>query len=328
MEYRDLDQDSQIAEVQKLVPSLLAKYGITAKSVENVNHSYNSTFKIESASGDYALRVNLGVSRQVNQVLAEMQWLEVLAEEGSLLTPVPVRTLDNELCVSTRFDALDLDTTAVLAKWIPGVEVGDEPSADQLYEVGRNIAKLQLISKEFTFEGDAYRPTINRTLLDAEDNLRSGQPELIDDKLYGQILEGLSLCDSVYSRISAREDVLLIHADLHTFNVIQSDKRLGVIDFDDCGLGLPVQDLVINNYYLREDRQREEYVKAGYSSLLELPKVSTEDYEVLLMGRLLLLLGTVLEMTAADDVAAIPGFLIKVRNRLNHFFDTGEFSLI
>jgi Ser/Thr protein kinase RdoA (MazF antagonist) len=134
--------------------------------------------------------------------------------------------------------------------------------------------------------------------------------------------------NSVYSKLSAEADLLLIHADLHIYNVIQSDAWLGVIDFDDCGIGLPIQDLVITNYYLREVRQREEYVKAGYSSLLELPKVSSEDYETLLMGRLLPLIGTVLAMTAAEDIAAIPGFLKRAELRLNHFFDRGQFSLL
>jgi len=84
VEYRDLDEESQIAEVAKLVPNILAKYGVEAQSVENVNHSYNSTFKVQSATGEYALRINLGSARSTNQVLAEMQWLEALAEEGSM----------------------------------------------------------------------------------------------------------------------------------------------------------------------------------------------------------------------------------------------------
>ena len=328
VEYRDLDEESQIAEVAKLVPNILAKYGVEAQSVENVNHSYNSTFKVQSATGEYALRINLGSARSTNQVLAEMQWLEALAEEGSLLTPIPIRTLDNELCVSTHFTALDRVTTAVLAKWIPGEEVGEEPNNEQLYEMGRAIAMLQKFAKNFTFQLDAYRPTINRTLMDLEDNLRGEQPSAINDKLYSQIIRGLNLCDSVYEKLSSQEDLLLIHADLHIFNVIQSNGRLGVIDFDDCGIGLPIQDLVITNYYLREDRQREEYVKAGYSSLLELPKISEEDYETLLLGRALLLVGTILDMTAAEDVAAIPGFLKKVEHRLDHYFATGQFALI
>ncbi len=60
MRYEELDGVAQIAEVQKLVPGILAEYGIEAKASENVNHSFNSSFKITDSKGEeYALRVNL-----------------------------------------------------------------------------------------------------------------------------------------------------------------------------------------------------------------------------------------------------------------------------
>jgi len=74
MEYTELDEDGQVAEVQKLVPGLLSQYGVEASSVENVNHSFNSSFKVTSTSGDeYALRINLGSYRRRMKSLAEIR---------------------------------------------------------------------------------------------------------------------------------------------------------------------------------------------------------------------------------------------------------------
>ena len=329
MTYQDLNEEEQIAEVQKLVPGILAQYGIEAKAIENVNHSFNSSFKITTDKGaELALRINLASTKSNNEVLAEMQWLEQLSEDGSVLAPVPLRTTNNELLISTRFEPLDTETTAVLCKWIPGVEVGDEPTNEQLFALGQNMARLQIFAKKLRFQEPAFLPTINRTLMNTEDNLRPSQPKQINDKLYGDILKGLELSDEVYARLSKEQELLPIHADLHNGNVIQTEDRLAIIDFDDAGMGLPIQDLVFSNYYIREDTEREKHLKAGYASLLELPKISAEDYEILLMGRLIGLVSAVTYMTSAEIIEFIPTFLDRTQKRLDHFFATGQLLLV
>ena len=323
-----MDEDAQIAAVQELVPGILSQYGIEAAAMKNVNHSFNSAFRITDTKGnEYALRINLASGKSINEVMAEMQWLEALAEDGSVLAPVPLRTTNNELLINSPFTPLGKDTTAVLFHWIPGEEVGDEPTSEQLFELGQNMAKLQIFAKTLLFTEPAYLPTINRTLMNTEDNLRPSQPKQINDKLYGDILKGLELSDEVYARLSKEQALLPIHADLHNGNVIQTASKLAIIDFDDAGMGLPVQDLVISNYYIREDTEQEKHLKAGYASLLELPKISDEDYEILVMGRLIGLVSAVLEMTSAEIIEFLPTFLERTQMRLDHFFATGKFLL-
>ena len=324
-----MDEEAQVAAVREIVPGILRQYGIEAKAIENVNHSFNSSFKITDTKGEeYALRINLASGKKTNEVLAEMQWLEALAEDGSVLAPVPLRTTNDELLISTPFTPLGKDTTAVLFKWIPGEEVGDEPTKEQLYGLGQNMAKLQIFAKTFKFNEPAYLPTINRTLMNTEDNLRPSQPKQINDKLYGDILKGLELSDEVLARLSKEQELLPIHADLHNGNVIQTANKLAIIDFDDAGLGLPVQDLVFSTYYIREDTEKEKHLREGYSSLLELPKISDEDFEILVMGRLIGLVSAVTYMTSAEIIEFIPTFLERTQMRLDQFFATGKFLLV
>ena len=328
MEYTQLDEEAQIAAVQELVPGILRQYGIEAASIKNVNHDFNSSFKITTSKGDdLALRINLSMGKSGKEVLAEMQWLETLAEDGSVTAPQPLRTTNGELFVTTRFEPLDADTSVVLFKWVEGEEVGDEPTNEQLYELGQNMARLQIFAKGLTFTDGAFLPTINRTLMNSKDLLTSSQPESISDKLYGDILKGLKLSDEVFSRISKDQELLPLHADLHMANVIQTKDKLAIIDFDDAGLGLPIPDLVISNYYIREDREREKHLKEGYSSLLELPKISDEDYEVLLLGRLIVLIDAVLDMTSAEIIEFLPKFLVRAQKRFDQFYATGQFTL-
>ena len=329
MDYTQMDEEAQIAAVQELVPDILKQYGLEADSVENVNHDFNSSFKITTSTGDdLALRINLSMGKSGQEVLAEMQWLEALAEDGSVDAPQPLRTTNRELFVTTRFEPLDADTSVVLFKWIEGEEVGDEPTQEQLYELGENMARLQKFAKGLSFKDGAFLPTINRTLMNSKDLLTSSQPELISDRLYADILKGLELSDEVFSRISKEQELIPIHADLHMGNVIQTKDKLAIIDFDDAGLGLPIQDLVISNYYIREDTEKEKHLKAGYSSILELPAISDEDYEILLMGRMIVLIDAVLDMTSAEAIEFLPKFLNKTQRRFDHFYATGKFALI
>lgn len=323
-----MDEEAQVALVQELVPGILSQYGIEPKSIKNVNHSFNSSFKITDDKGqDLALRINLASHKSGDEVLAEMQWLEALGQDGSVTAPQPLRTTSGELFISTQFEPLNTETTAVLFKWIEGEEVGDEPTNEQLFELGENMARLQVFAKDLQLTGTAFLPKINSTLMNSKDLLTQSKPEPINDKLYEDILRGLKLSDEVYTRLTKEQELLPIHADLHMGNVIQNNNKLAIIDFDDAGLGLPVQDLVISNYYIREDREKEKYLKAGYSSVLELPKVSDDDYEVLLLGRLIVLINAVLDMTSAEIIEFLPTFLTRAKKRFTHFYATGEFSL-
>jgi len=328
VEYTDLDEDSQVAEVQRLVPGLLSQYGIEPNRFENVNHSFNSSFKVTSAEGkDYALRINLGSGKKPNEVLAEMQWLEALAEDGSVLVPQPVRTSNNELLIRTPFAPLNSETTAVLFEWIEGEEAGEEITSDQLFELGQNMAKLQLFAENLEFQEPACLPQINSTMMNVEDAITSEQPKSINDKLYGDILKALAITDEVHIRLSAETKLLPIHADMHAGNVIVNNGKLAIIDFDDAGIGLPIQDLAISNYYIREDTEKEKHLKAGYASIKELPKISDEDYEALILSRLLVLINSVLNMTSAEIIEFLPTFMKRCQLRLDHYFATGQLLL-
>jgi len=329
MEYKELDEDGQVAEVQKLLPGLLSQYGIEASSVENVNHSFNSSFKVTSTEGkDYALRINLGSGKKPNEVLAEMQWLEALAQEGEVLAPQPVRTTNDELLIQTYFEPLKSETTAVLFNWIEGEEAGEEISNDQLFELGQNMAKLQRFAKNLEFISPASFPLVNSTLMNLEDELTMEQPKQINDRLYESILKGLKIADAAFERVAVGQDLIPIHADLHAGNLIQTKDKLAIIDFDDAGIGIPIQDLFISSYYIREDLEKEKHLKAGYASVQELPKVSDEDYEALVMGRLLLLINGVLSMTSAEILEFLPTFFERSQKRLDNYFATGKLLLL
>lgn len=329
MRYRDLDAASQIAEVNTLIPGILAHYGLRPAAVENVNHSHNSTFKITTDTGrQLSVRLNLGSGKSHNEVLAEMQWLQALAEDGSVLAPQPVPTTAGELLTTAYFPPLDIELTAVVFDWIDGDVVGYAATDEQLFELGAAMARLHTFAAHLAFAPPASLPTINRPLLATTDNLRPSRSPQVSDSLYPKLLEGLELAEAAFERVSLDQQLLPIHGDLHTFNVLQTTDRLAVIDFDDAGIGVPVQDLATSNYHLREDTEREKHLFAGFASVRELPRISAEDYELLLVGRLILLVNGILGSTSAELVGFVPLFLDRAERTLDHFFATGQLRLM
>jgi Ser/Thr protein kinase RdoA (MazF antagonist) len=333
MHYTELAEADQIFALEQVIPGVLKQYGIEARAIENVNHGYNSSFKVTSVAGrEFALRINIAAGKSEPEVAAEMQWLEALAEQEQILAPRPLRTLDGQLFTKVFFAELERDFVAVIFEWIAGDEIEDAPTAAQLFELGQNMARLQEFARGLSFAGDAFLPNINNTMMNASDFLRAGQPQQLDDKLYGELLAALKQADAVYARLSTADNgqapLQAIHADLHFGNVIQTEKKLAIIDFDDAGIGLPIQDLAISSYYIREDFEAEKHLKAGFASIAELPQISEQDYELLILGRMVLLVGVVLEATSAEIREFLPEFLRRTKLRLEHFGETGKLLLV
>ena len=126
MLYTELDEAGQIAGLEQVIPGVLTHYGIEARSVENVNHGYNSSFKVTSVAGDeFALRINIAAGKSEPEVLAEMQWLQALAAHEQILAPKPVLTLDGQLFSKVFFAPLEREFVAVIFEWMAGDEIDD-----------------------------------------------------------------------------------------------------------------------------------------------------------------------------------------------------------
>jgi Ser/Thr protein kinase RdoA (MazF antagonist) len=111
----------------------------------------------------------------------------------------------------------------------------------------------------------------------------------------------------------------IIHADLHGWNVMWDDGKLSVLDFDDCGIGLPLQDLATAIYYL-DTPEQEAALKEGYASVAPLPAHSQSDLDVLLLQRRIILLSYLYETSNIAEIRAmIPDYLIESIRRIEKY---------
>ena len=95
--------------------------------------------------------------------------------------------------------------------------------------------------------------------------------------------------DEVFEKLFANRDgQIIIHGDLHYWNVHVHRGELYVMDFEDINLGYPVQDVAVTLYY---GRQREGYLQwknsfeKGYCSIRDWPVESEKTIETLMAAR-------------------------------------------
>ena len=113
--FSDLSEEEQIAQLATLAHDMLADYDIAPKSVEMINHGYNTTFAVVTQSNErFALRINVNSPRSVSNLRAEVAWMTFLASEGSVALPKPVPTTNGDVVTIRWSDALLRDTPAIL----------------------------------------------------------------------------------------------------------------------------------------------------------------------------------------------------------------------
>lgn len=326
--YTELSQEQQIELVAKAVPDFLAQYKLDGSTFNNVNHGFNSSFKVDAPDGcSYALRINTNSKKSADQVEAEIRLLELIASKKVIDAPVPVRTSSGEAYSEIRLDFLGRDVTAVLNHWIDGEDLGDEITDAELIQLGAAMAKLHKFSNDIPNELVNIFPRIDRTLFNSPDNLRKNEPRF-DAEMRSLIDQAFEISDAVFMEISKSSDPIVIHADLHPSNVLKTSTGIAVIDFDDVGVGYEIQDLAITFFYLRDMPGKEELVLEGYRSVTELPELKESHVEALLLSRQLLLLNDLLDVTTAEEIAYTPEYIEISRLRIKHFLSTGRFELI
>ncbi|MFM2073185.1 MAG: hypothetical protein RLZZ623_3449 [Actinomycetota bacterium] len=326
--FEQLSTRSQVHRLRGTALTALAQYPLRVDRLRLLHHGYNTTFRVDTTDGRrFSLRLNVNSRRSMANISAEMAWLAALARDTDLRVPSPQRTLEGELMTRVFSPDLHRHLSAALFAWLPGRnldEFGNAITATQMHAVGRAAATMHTHSESWELPSGAELPVIDHTLMDTP-NVLGRDHELLTD-------ERRRIIDAAFAETQLRHDEVfagsrpqVLHADLHTANVKWCRGRLAVFDFDDSGIGMPMQDLAMSAYYLRPRADREAAMLEGYTQLRPLPVFTAEQYEAMVASRSLVLLNEVLTITTADIRAMLPYFIPDTVAKLRSYLDTGVF---
>ncbi|WP_425624591.1 phosphotransferase enzyme family protein [Agrobacterium radiobacter] len=202
--------------------------------------SENATFRIadETTGSNLIVRVHRPDYHTEAEILSELAWIDALRQDGVVATPRPVTANDGSLLQI--FSDGKTMRHAVAFEYMSGREPDAESDLAHWYRtLGEINAKLHAHSRRWTRPENFVRKTwdFNRILGDGAywGNWRNA---------LGLTLEGKTVLERTYALLEAQtssygygEDRFgLVHCDMRAANLLVDDDRLGVIDFDDCGL--------------------------------------------------------------------------------------------
>lgn len=310
--------EEQIASLDDCVAEILGQYELGEYETESINHEYNSTFKVTLASGDkFALRINVNSSRSIKNLNAEIAWVSSIK---SVLVPKAQRNNTGSAVTYGWHEATGRELAAVLYSWLEGEEFGDEPAEEQLFALGAAMAKLHVESAGFEMPADAELSDYTDVFWGAKDLLTGPESKLTSDEKQ-KVTQGVGQIANLVAELRGSAALQPIHADLHPWNVMWNEGELAVFDFDDSGMGLPIQDLMISLYYL-DTPEQDAALLAGYSSVAPVPEHTPEQRQIFMLQRRLLLLNYLYETSNPEHAALIPEYHAETFRRLAAFAQT------
>jgi Ser/Thr protein kinase RdoA (MazF antagonist) len=214
----------------------------------------NVVFRVESSDGnEYALRIHRDGYHDRSALEAEHLWTSELARSG-LPVPEAIPTRDGEAYAVVAFPASSATRHVGLVRWISGILLSQTlGKAGDSSRLARSFAQLGKITADFHGTSSKWTPPagFRRHARDAE-GLAGEHP------FWGRFWEIQSATDEQRTRLVDLRDTLLekfsdldqnpevygmIHADMHSDNVLVDGGRLTVIDFDDAGFGWYMYDV-------------------------------------------------------------------------------------
>lgn len=232
----------------------LKAFPISPGKVDLVWHTENITFRVSERDTDYVLRLHRPDYHTLSELNSERAWTGALANVG-IPTQTPLRTQRGD-----HFHAVeDPDGTrrfAGMTEWVEGTLLSDHLNTGvdldgrkrSYRQIGALAAAIHNQSSDWT-----QPPGFERHALDS-DGLMGNAPfwgrfwehkslSLSEQTLLlhtrGQIRNVLDAFGKTTSNFS------MIHADLHSENILVHDGVIVPIDFDDAGYGWHLYELAV-----------------------------------------------------------------------------------
>jgi Ser/Thr protein kinase RdoA (MazF antagonist) len=304
--------EEQIESLDGCLNEILSQYDLGEFVAESINHEFNSTFKVTSGSGDkFALRINVNSSRSPENLHAEIFWIQNIK---TVKVPKAVLNLAGSAVTLGSHEATGRQLAAVLYTWLEGEEPGDEPTEEQLFALGAAMAKLHIESAGMVLPSGCALTDYTDVFWGSK-NLLTGVDSRLNADEQTKVKEVLAKVSTALVELRGDAQLQPIHADLHPWNVMWHENELAVFDFDDSGLGLPIQDLMTAIYYLDTPEQDAALV-AGYASIAPVPEHTPEQRHLLMLQRRLLLLNYLFETSNPEHADMVPEYHAETFRRI------------
>ncbi len=247
--------NARAARMERLAVQALKSWGIADCQPKLIKFRENAVFRVTRSDGfDAALRIHRHNYHSDAALQSELSWMRALHQNG-IKVPEIIPANSGALIITAGVDGIPEPRQVDMLEWLDGEPLGSIENglsdrigdiAHAFTEVGRLVAQLHNHAARWQRPEDFVRHSWNVDGLTGEAPLWGRFWEFPGlDKAQKRLVE--------QTRLAARRDLNeigeasqtygLIHADFNFDNILISDGRVMVIDFDDCGVGWHLFDL-------------------------------------------------------------------------------------
>jgi Ser/Thr protein kinase RdoA (MazF antagonist) len=265
---------------EALARRALANFPIEAGKIVPLRRSENLTWQVKDREQNaYLLRIHHSISSSLagtrqrpKMIQSELEWLSILHQSGM---PVqrPLRSKAGKYVALLELEGLPVPCT--LLSWLEGenYDPGIHTSAAVLHNFARltaflhSEATLWTVPKGFDrpiYDMDHFTRLFSNLRSGVKKNLIAAEDWLVLRRTTERLLEDIQATQQIPGQWG------LIHADLHSGNLLVRGEDVLVIDFSLCGQGSFLFDISIALVAGVPAERRTEYVEA-YRSYRPLP---------------------------------------------------------
>jgi Ser/Thr protein kinase RdoA (MazF antagonist) len=255
--YHTLTHRGQIQRLKALASAALTAYPLTPTHITPMTHLFNTTFRVETPTGRYVLRIGRPDFRTIAELQSEIAWLAAIRHDTNLAVPNPIANRQGDLVTIAEAPGVPEARACVLFRWMDGRFHRQSLRPADLALVGRFMAHLHhYVQNSFSPPANFTRPHLGmegEMGHIVEQGLADGI-EIITPAGRDLLLQTVEHAQSLIATLDRRDPAVynLIHADLHQANYLFHNGRVHAIDFDDCGFGHFLYDIAVTFWYIRK----------------------------------------------------------------------------
>lgn len=240
----DEERRSLLIRAGKVALSALQQYDLEWERIQFIRLSDTITYKIETNTGDsYLLRIHSDrLSKE--EIRSELIFLKALNKANDLNVPVGIASCDGAYVLEIEAEMGYKRPYVTIMRWVEG-HAREEMTDSCAYNMGVLMGRLHETAEGFNPPPDFVRPTWG------PDSFRREMAKL--ERYYERFLsdEAWKLYQKAAEKVLSELTVIprndlnygLIHADLHTGNIIFVGDHPYPIDFGRCGHGYYLYDM-------------------------------------------------------------------------------------
>lgn len=309
--FGQLSEAGQARRLRPLARAALAEYDLQITGLRLISNGWNGVFRVDTRDGPRVIRVSRPIPGAAERsVASEVEFMRALADGTDVAVPPVVRNRAGELVTVAAADGVPEPRECVVFGWIGGSDLAERRSAASWRKLG------ELMGTMHAFAG-GWTPPPGFEVTDYDSCIPYGEPRVVFEPgrvdlhgLEGLLREATAATDERIRGLARDVPSIVLHGDLHQWNVKIRRGVLSPFDFEDLLTGAAVLDVATSLFYVYGDDDYPELCaafRAGYETRAVWPEREPGEMERLMFARSLDLLNAVLlddSLDPGEDIGA------------------------